>query len=153
MIKQLLKIGNSVAITIPAEEVVKLKLKPGDKVEIYSDGESLKIVPIRKIKPIKLRGLWKGLDISEEDIAEVRRAMPAAKVAITLEEKLLDEVDDLVGKGILANRSQAIAEAVREKINRLERRRLAAEAAKLDPEEEKDLADESLSGESHWPEY
>lgn len=79
--------------------------------------------------------------------------MPAAKVAITLEETLLDEVDELVGKGVFANRSQAIAEAVREKINRLERRRLSAEAAKLDPEEEKDLADESLNGESHWPEY
>jgi antitoxin component of MazEF toxin-antitoxin module len=75
MVKQLLKIGNSVAITIPSEEVAKLRLKPGDQVEIFSDGESLKIVPIRKIKPIKLGGIWKGLDISEEDIAEARREM------------------------------------------------------------------------------
>ncbi len=75
MVKQLLKIGNSVAITIPSEEVAKLKLKPGDKVEIYSDGETLKIVPVRKIRAIKLGGLWKGLDLSEEDIAEVRREM------------------------------------------------------------------------------
>lgn len=75
MVKQLLKIGNSIALTIPAEEVTKLKLKPGDKVEIYSDGETLKIVPIRKIRPIKLGGLCKGFDVSEEDIAEVRREM------------------------------------------------------------------------------
>ncbi len=75
MVKQLLKIGNSIALTIPSEEVAKLKLKPGDKVEIYSDGETLKIVPIRRIRPIKLGGLWKGEDISEEDIAEVRREM------------------------------------------------------------------------------
>lgn len=75
MVKQLLKIGNSVAVTIPAEEVAKLKLKPGDKVEFYSDGQSLRIVPIRKIKPIKLGGICKGLDISEEDIAEARREM------------------------------------------------------------------------------
>jgi antitoxin component of MazEF toxin-antitoxin module len=75
MVKQLLKIGNSVAITIPSEEVAKLKLKPGDKVEIYSDGESLKIVPIRKIKPVKLGGIWRGVDITEEDIAEARREM------------------------------------------------------------------------------
>ena len=73
MVKQLLKIGNSIALTIHSEEVMKLKLKPGDKVEIYSDGETLKIVPVRKIKPIKLGGLCKGLDISEEDIADVRR--------------------------------------------------------------------------------
>jgi antitoxin component of MazEF toxin-antitoxin module len=75
MVKQLLKIGNSVALTIPAEEVAKLRLKPGDQVEIYSDGESLKIVPIRKIRAVKLGGLFKGMDISEEDIAEVRREM------------------------------------------------------------------------------
>lgn len=75
MVKQLLKIGNSVAITIPAEEVAKLGLKAGDKVEIYSDGETLKIVPVRKIKPIKLGGIWEGINISEEDIAEARREM------------------------------------------------------------------------------
>jgi antitoxin component of MazEF toxin-antitoxin module len=75
MMKQLLKIGNSVALTIPSEEVARLKLKPGDQVEIYSDGESLKIVPIRRIRAVKLGGLCKGLDISEEDIAEVRREM------------------------------------------------------------------------------
>lgn len=79
--------------------------------------------------------------------------MPTAKVAITLDEDLLDEVDELVGEGVFANRSQAIAEAVREKIGRVEKRRLAVEAAKLDPEEEKDLADKFMLGESHWPEY
>jgi metal-responsive CopG/Arc/MetJ family transcriptional regulator len=79
--------------------------------------------------------------------------MPAAKVAITLDEALLEEVDELVGKGVFANRSQAIAEAVREKISRVEKRRLAIEAAKLDPKEERELSDEFLSGESHWPEY
>lgn len=79
--------------------------------------------------------------------------MPTAKVAITLDEDLLDEVDELVGKGVFANRSQAIAEAVREKVNRVEKRRLAVEAAKLDPEEEKEMANEFLIGESHWPEY
>ena len=75
MVKQLLKIGNSVAITIPSEEVAKLGLKAGDKVEIYSDGQSLRVVPVRKIKPIKLGGLCKGEDISEEDIEEVRKEM------------------------------------------------------------------------------
>lgn len=75
MVRQLLKIGNSVALTLPPEETTRLKLKPGDKVEIYSDGHSLRIVPIRKIKPIRLGGICKGLDISEEDIAEARREM------------------------------------------------------------------------------
>ena len=73
MVKSLLKIGNSMAITLPPEEVRRLRLKPGDKVEIYSDGQALKIVPIRKIKAISLGGLCKGLDVSEETIEENRR--------------------------------------------------------------------------------
>ena len=75
MAKQLIKIGSSVGLTIPFAEVERLKLKPGDKVEIYSDGQSLRVVPVRKIKPIKLGGLCKGEDISEEDIEEVRKEM------------------------------------------------------------------------------
>ena len=75
MAKQIIKIGNSLGLTIPSSEVERLKLKAGDKVEIYSDGHALRIVPAKRIKAIKLGGLWKGIDISEEDIAEIRREM------------------------------------------------------------------------------
>lgn len=75
MAKQLIKIGNSIGLTLPTDEVQRLKLKPGDKVEVYSDGQSLRIVPARKIKAIKLGGLCKGEDISEEAIEEVRKEM------------------------------------------------------------------------------
>ncbi|MBI2082805.1 MAG: AbrB/MazE/SpoVT family DNA-binding domain-containing protein [Deltaproteobacteria bacterium] len=75
MAKQLIRIGNSLGLTLPTNEVKRLNLKPGDKVEIYSDGKSLKIVPAIKIKPTKLAGLWKGIKITEEDISEVRREM------------------------------------------------------------------------------
>ena len=52
------------------------------------------------------------------------------------------------------NRSQAIQEAVDEKLARLSQGRLARECAKLDPEFEKALAEEGMSGElSEWPEY
>jgi hypothetical protein len=44
-------------------------------------------------------------------------------------------------------RSRAIQHAVAEKLARMERSRLAAECAKLDPEFEKALADEGLSRE------
>lgn len=75
MAKQLIKIGNSVGLTLPIGEVQRLKLKPGDKVEVYTDGHALRIVPVRKIKAIKLGGLCPGIDITEEDIEEVRREM------------------------------------------------------------------------------
>ncbi|MGN6719725.1 MAG: CopG family transcriptional regulator [Candidatus Binatia bacterium] len=50
--------------------------------------------------------------------------------------------------------SQAIEEAVAEKLARLEKSRLAQECAKLDPTFEKVLAEEGLSEDlAEWPEY
>lgn len=80
--------------------------------------------------------------------------MAATKLAITMRRELLDEVDRWIAEGRYPNRSQAIQAAVDEKRERLRRRRLAVEAAKLDPHEERALAEEGLSGEAaSWPEY
>ena len=63
-------------------------------------------------------------------------------------------LDRLVDKKVFPNRSQAIQEAVADKLARIERSRLARESAKLDPAFEKALADELLSRELRaWPEY
>lgn len=52
------------------------------------------------------------------------------------------------------NRSKFVQEAVREQLQRLDRSRLAREAAKLDPKFEQQLADEALGeGIAEWPEY
>ena len=80
--------------------------------------------------------------------------MARAKVAVSLDESLLSRLDRLVRKAVFPNRSQAIQVAVEEKLERLERSRLARECAKLDPNFEKSIAEEGLSGElSGWPEY
>jgi metal-responsive CopG/Arc/MetJ family transcriptional regulator len=80
--------------------------------------------------------------------------MAKAKVAITLDEVSLGRVDKLVRESYFASRSQAIQEAIEEKLARLERSRLARESAKLDPAFEKALAEEGLSEDiSEWPEY
>ncbi len=80
--------------------------------------------------------------------------MPRAKIAISLDESTLERLDRLVKKAALPNRSQAIQEAVEEKLTRLEQSRLARECAKLDPTFEKALAEEGLSEDvSEWPEY
>jgi metal-responsive CopG/Arc/MetJ family transcriptional regulator len=80
--------------------------------------------------------------------------MARAKVAISLDEQTLDRLDRLVRARVFPNRSQAIQEAVEEKLSRLERSRLARECAKLDPAFEKELAEEGLSEElSEWPAY
>ena len=67
--------------------------------------------------------------------------MSTLKVAITLEEKTFTKLDRLVKARLFPNRSKAIQEAVEEKLSRLDRRRLARECAKLDPQFEKRLAD------------
>ena len=80
--------------------------------------------------------------------------MGKAKVAISLDESTLDRLDRLVKKQVFPSRSQAIEEAIAEKLARLEKSRLAQECAKLDPAFEKALAEEGLSQDlAEWPEY
>ena len=80
--------------------------------------------------------------------------MARTKVAISLDESTLGRLDKLVQKQVFPNRSQAIEEAVAEKLSRLERSRPAQECAKLDPTFEKALAEEGLSENlAEWPEY
>ena len=79
--------------------------------------------------------------------------MGRAKIAITVDEHALAEIDRLVRQGVFPNRSKAIEEAVHDRIAKLHRSRLAMECAKLDRREEQALADEGYAGESEWPEY
>jgi metal-responsive CopG/Arc/MetJ family transcriptional regulator len=76
------------------------------------------------------------------------------KVAVTLNGKLLEELDDLIARREFPNRSQAIEAAIEEKLERLARTRLARESAKLDRAEEKAFAEEGMATElDSWPEY
>lgn len=80
--------------------------------------------------------------------------MSTQKVAITLEEKTLAKLDRFVKARVFPNRSKAIQEAVEEKLDRMDRRRLARECAKLEPADEQRMAAEGLPLElARWPEY
>ena len=80
--------------------------------------------------------------------------MAKSKIAVSLDEHTLERIDRLVEEARFPNRSRAIEAAVREKLDRLERGRLARECAKLDPAFEKELAEEGMGQElSRWPEY
>ncbi|MBK6485854.1 MAG: ribbon-helix-helix protein, CopG family [Gemmatimonadetes bacterium] len=70
--------------------------------------------------------------------------MPKVRVAVTLDPVTLRRVDRLVRDGQFPDRSQAIEAAVAAQLDRLEGRRLIAECAKLDPAEERALADDGL---------
>ena len=77
-------------------------------------------------------------------IAEKGRAAELPQIA--------DELDALVAAREYPNRSQAIEAALSDALTRRARTRLAAECAKLDPAEERALAEEGLGAEA-WPEY
>ncbi len=80
--------------------------------------------------------------------------MSAAKVAITIEGELLKRLDRMVQQRRFPNRSRAIQEAVREKLERMDRGRLARECAKLNRALEQKMAEEGLAGDlEEWPEF
>ena len=80
--------------------------------------------------------------------------MPKAKVAVTLDTQTLQRVDRLVRDARYPSRSQAIEAAIAAQLARLERRRLAEECAKLDPADERAVAEEGLNADvAAWPEY
>ena len=80
--------------------------------------------------------------------------MGTAKVAITLDETLMKRLDRLVQQRVFPSRSRAIQIAVEEKLDRMDRVRLAEESAKLIPTAEQELADEGIAEDfSEWPKY
>jgi len=80
--------------------------------------------------------------------------MARSKVAISLDENTLNQIDRLVKEEVFPNRSQAIQVAIDEKLKRLKQSRLARECAKMDPAYEQALADEGIEEDfAEWPEY
>jgi len=74
------------------------------------------------------------------------------KIAVTLELKTVADLDRWVREGRYANRSRALQSAVNLLGEREKRTRLARELAKIDPLEEKQLAEHGL-GDAAWSEY
>jgi len=80
--------------------------------------------------------------------------MSKTKIAITLDEQYIDQLDRLVSEHVFQNRSQAIQKAVEEKLSKMKRTRLAKECAKLDRVFERAMAEEGLTEDlSQRPEY
>ena len=74
------------------------------------------------------------------------------KIAVTLDQRTVADLDRWVREGKYPNRSRALQSAVNLLSEREKRTRLARELAKIDPEEEMQLAEQGL-GDQTWPEY
>ena len=80
--------------------------------------------------------------------------MTIAKLAISLDANMLKRLDRLVKNRFYPSRSKAIQEALGEKLFKIDKSRLAVECGKLDPEEEKELAEEGIGSEAkEWEKY
>jgi metal-responsive CopG/Arc/MetJ family transcriptional regulator len=80
--------------------------------------------------------------------------MSAARVAISIDRRILSQLDSLVKVRIFRSRSEAVEKAIEEKLNRFEKSRLARECAKLSKREEQALADENIAADQReWPGY
>jgi Arc/MetJ-type ribon-helix-helix transcriptional regulator len=74
------------------------------------------------------------------------------KIAVTLDKRTVADLDRWVSEGKYPNRSRALQSAVNLLSEREKRTRLVRELAKIDPQEEKQMAEQGL-GDSAWPEY
>jgi len=80
--------------------------------------------------------------------------MSSAKVAISMDNRLLHRLDSLVAREVFHSRSEAIQKSVIEKLARMDRLRLARECAKLSPAEEQEMAEEGIAKDTgEWPKY
>ena len=74
------------------------------------------------------------------------------KIAVTLDQRTVGDLDRWVREGRYPNRSRALQSAVNLLSEREKRTRLSRELTKIDPHEERELAEQGL-GDRAWPEY
>lgn len=80
--------------------------------------------------------------------------MGVSKIAISLDKRLLKQLDELIDQEHFQNRSHAIQCLLSEKITILHHTRLAKECENLDAHAEQQLAEEGFNKDiSEWPEF
>jgi metal-responsive CopG/Arc/MetJ family transcriptional regulator len=80
--------------------------------------------------------------------------MTRAKIAITIDQVLLELLDNLVQNNIFQNRSQAINAALQEKLSKIQKTRLELECKKLIQKDEREFADIGLEEDfKEWEKY
>ena len=80
--------------------------------------------------------------------------MTAAKIAISIDQRVLERIDSLVRAKKFRSRSEVFQTAVSEQLSKLSENSLATECSKLIATEEQAFADMGLSTDlSEWPAY
>ena len=84
----------------------------------------------------------------------MRSKMGTAKIAVSIDEELLQRLDEIVKSKRFTSRSRAIQSALKDSIDRITDEQFDREVVKFDPEYEKSLAEEGMFlVPDEWPEY
>lgn len=79
--------------------------------------------------------------------------MGAKKFAISIDEALVKKLDRAVKSGSVKNRSKALQLALSEYLIKLEIDEVKRECLKLNPKEEREMANEFVENAESWPKY
>ena len=80
--------------------------------------------------------------------------MGKSTITITMDDAVLETLDNLVKNSVYPDRSLAIQEAVKDKFKMIDDAIFERELAKLDPDFERQLSEEGLAQDLlEWPEY
>ncbi len=73
MVRKLQKIGNSHGITIPKSILEKARISEDTEIELRLNKGKIEIVPVMRIRPLRLEGIWGKRSVSLKDLTEARR--------------------------------------------------------------------------------
>lgn len=79
--------------------------------------------------------------------------MGAKKFAVSIDEALVKKLDKAIKSGSIKNRSKALQLALSEYLIKLEIEEVKRECSKLNPKEERELANEFVENVESWPKY
>jgi metal-responsive CopG/Arc/MetJ family transcriptional regulator len=79
--------------------------------------------------------------------------MSIAKIAVSIDNKQLEQIDFYVKNRKFKSRSQIFRLAISDVLEKLKHKRLSMECAKLDIHAEQEMADMGLVDEDLWPKY
>ena len=83
----------------------------------------------------------------------MRCFMGAKKFAVSIDLILVKKLDKAIKNGIVKNRSNALKNALSDYLIKLEAEAVKRECLKLNPKEERAIANEFSESEDSWPQY
>ena len=73
MEKEVIQIGNSLAVIIPSPVAQAAGIKKGDYLEIENVREKILMIPVSFLHPVTLKGIVSSKGVSQKDLIQARQ--------------------------------------------------------------------------------